>query len=49
VKWLGADFEDRLFFASDYFDKYEAPASETGSGEDNMLKTRPKWRVFCCA
>ncbi|MGI6080219.1 MAG: glutamine--tRNA ligase/YqeY domain fusion protein [Candidatus Avilachnospira sp.] len=21
VKWLGADFEDRLFFASDYFDK----------------------------
>ncbi len=25
VKWLGADFEDRLFFASDYFDQmYEA-------------------------
>ncbi len=25
VKWLGADFEERLFFASDYFDKmYEA-------------------------
>lgn len=21
VKWLGADFEDRVFFASDYFDK----------------------------
>ena len=21
VKWLGADFEDRLYFASDYFDK----------------------------
>ena len=21
VKWLGADFEDRLFYASDYFDK----------------------------
>ena len=21
VKWLGADFEDRLFFASNYFDK----------------------------
>ncbi len=21
VRWLGADFEDRLFFASDYFDK----------------------------
>lgn len=21
VKWLGADFEDRLFFASDYFDQ----------------------------
>ena len=25
VEWLGADFEDRLYFASDYFDKmYEA-------------------------
>ncbi|MCR5775781.1 MAG: glutamine--tRNA ligase/YqeY domain fusion protein [Lachnospiraceae bacterium] len=25
VRWLGADFEDRLFFASDYFDRmYEA-------------------------
>ena len=25
VKWLGADYEDRLFFASDYFDEmYEA-------------------------
>ncbi len=25
VQWLGADFEDRLFFASDYFDRmYEA-------------------------
>jgi glutaminyl-tRNA synthetase len=22
VKWLGADFEDRLFFASDYFDQF---------------------------
>ena len=21
VRWLGADFEDRLFFASDYFDQ----------------------------
>ena len=21
VKWLGADYEDRLFFASDYFEK----------------------------
>ena len=21
VKWLGADFEDRLFFASDYFEQ----------------------------
>ena len=25
MKWLGADWEDRLFFASDYFDQmYEA-------------------------
>ena len=21
VKWVGGDFEDRLFFASDYFDQ----------------------------
>lgn len=28
VKWLGADYEDRLFFASDYFDRmYEAAVS----------------------
>ena len=25
IEWLGADWEDRLFFASDYFDQmYEA-------------------------
>ena len=28
VEWLGADFEDRLFYASNYFDKiYEAAVS----------------------
>lgn len=28
VKWLGADFEDRLFFASNYFEKmYECAVS----------------------
>ncbi|PIS47021.1 MAG: glutamine--tRNA ligase [Elusimicrobia bacterium CG08_land_8_20_14_0_20_51_18] len=28
VKWLGGDFEDRLFYASDYFDKMHAWAVE---------------------
>jgi glutaminyl-tRNA synthetase len=28
VKWLGADWEDRLFFASDYFDQLYAWAEE---------------------
>ena len=32
VKWLGADWEDRLFFASDYFDQmYEAAVKTTPS------------------
>lgn len=28
VEWLGADFEDRLFYASDYFDKMHEAAIE---------------------
>ncbi|MBQ7584342.1 MAG: glutamine--tRNA ligase/YqeY domain fusion protein [Lachnospiraceae bacterium] len=33
VKWLGADYEDRLFFASDYFDKmYEAAVTLINKG-----------------
>jgi glutamyl/glutaminyl-tRNA synthetase len=28
VKWLGADWEDREFFASDYFDQIYAWAEE---------------------
>ena len=33
VRWLGADFEDRLFFASDYFDRmYEAAETLINKG-----------------
>ena len=38
VKWLGADWEDRLFFASDYFDQmYEA-----------AVKLIKKGKAFVC-
>lgn len=38
VKWVGGDFEDRLFFASDYFDKmYEA-----------AVKLIKKGKAFVC-
>ncbi|MGN0505111.1 MAG: glutamine--tRNA ligase/YqeY domain fusion protein [Lachnospiraceae bacterium] len=38
VKWVGADFEDRLFFASDYFDQmYEA-----------AVKLIKKGKAFVC-
>jgi glutaminyl-tRNA synthetase len=38
VKWIGADFEDRLFFASDYFDQmYEA-----------AIKLIKKGKAFVC-
>lgn len=38
VKWLGADFEDRLFFASDYFEQmYEA-----------AVKLIKKGKAFVC-
>ncbi len=34
VKWLGADFEDRLYFASDYFDQmYEAAVTLIKKGK----------------
>ena len=34
IKWLGADWEDRLFFASDYFDQmYEAAVKLTKKGK----------------
>ena len=38
VKWLGADWEDRLFFASNYFDQmYEA-----------AIKLIKKGKAFVC-
>ena len=34
VQWLGADYEDRLFFASNYFDQmYEAAVSLIKKGK----------------
>ena len=34
IKWLGADWEDRLFFASDYFDQmYEAAVKRIKKGK----------------
>jgi len=38
VKWLGADYEDRLFYASDYFDKMHEYA----------LKLIKKGKAFVC-
>ena len=35
IQWLGADWEDRLFFASDYFDQmyeYAVKADQKGKG-----------------
>ena len=37
VKWLGADFEDQLFFASDYFDQmYECSGKADQKGQGIM-------------
>ena len=39
VKWLGADFEDRLFFASDYFDTmYECAVKLIKKGKGVCLR-----------
>ena len=40
IKWLGADWEDRLFFASDYFDQmYEVcgKADQKGKGISSAI------------
>lgn len=43
VKWLGADFEDRLFFASDYFDKmYEAAVTLIKKGKAYVCDLSPE-------
>ena len=40
VKWLGADWEDRLFFASDYFGQmYEAAVKLIKKGKVDMVMT----------
>lgn len=43
VKWLGADFEDRLFFASDYFDQmYEAAIKLIKKGKAYVCDLSPE-------
>ena len=43
VKWLGADFEDRLFFASDYFDRmYEAAVKLIRKGKAYVCDLTPE-------
>ena len=38
IKWLGADWEDRLFFASDYFGQmYEAAVKLINCGPDQRI------------
>ena len=42
VEWLGADFEDRLFFASDYFkDMYEAAIKLIKKGKAYVCDLSP--------
>ena len=44
VKWLGADFEDRLFFASNYFDRVPTPtaASSTAATTSTSATSTPR-------
>lgn len=43
VKWLGADFEDRLFFASNYFDQmYEAAVKLIKKGKAYVCDLSPE-------
>ena len=44
VKWLGADWEDRLFFASDYFDQMYEAAVKLIKKERPMCRTFPRMR-----
>ena len=43
IKWLGADWEDRLFFASDYFDQmYEAAVKLIKKGKAYVCDLSPE-------
>lgn len=43
VEWLGADFEDRLYFASDYFDQmYEAAVTLIKKGKAYVCDLSPE-------
>ena len=43
IKWLGADWEDRLFFASDYFDQmYEAAVKLIKKGKAYVCDLTPE-------
>ena len=43
IKWLGADWEDRLFFASDYFeDMYELAVKLIKKGKAYVCDLTPE-------
>ena len=45
IKWLGADWEDRLFFASNYFDQmYEAAVKLIKKGKALRLRSDTRSR-----
>ena len=46
IKWLGADWEDRLFFASDYFEQmYEGAVKLIRKGRRNQRVQRNSYRT----
>ena len=45
IKWLGADWEDRLFFASDYFDQmYEVRSKADQKGQGICMRSDAQMR-----
>ena len=49
VQWLGADYEDRLFFASNYFDQmYEAAVSLIKKGKAYVCDLSAEEIRICC-
>ena len=46
MKWLGADFEDRLFFASNYFEQmYEAAVMLIKKGQGICLRPQRRREI----
>ena len=49
MQWLGADYEDRLFFASNYFDQmYEAAVSLIKKGKAYVCDLSAEEIRICC-